>query len=289
MTYTDYCKILADFGTSPVYGVLQKKDPADKDKYIFDRKVFQDLCCYVESGFPVLTSIALPAGGHVVSLIGHTLDYKKTPSSMTGLIDSSEFLKQFIVVDDNFFPYQLLGFESDGANYAKEYDDNGVKVSIESLVTMTCPLAEKVFIPAEDARKKALKHCEKFLSTLKLTGAEPFVTRLFVTNSSSFKRRKLAYAKAGSDRACSLVVNLHLPHFVWIMELSPLALYPKGLCTAEIVLDATAGSAEEGVIYIRIGKQIYFARERTTVWNKIEDAPGQFPQYTHNLGEKDAA
>jgi hypothetical protein len=208
---------------------------------------------------------------------------------MTGFIDSSEFLKQFVVVDDNFFPYQLLGYEGDPENYATAYDDGVRRASIESIVTMTCPLAEKVFVPAEDARKKALKHCEKFLSTLKLTGSEPFVTRLFVTNSSSFKMRKLAYAKSGHDLASGLVVNLHLPHFVWVMEVSPLALYEKGLCTAELLFDATAGSAEEGVIYVRIGKQMYFARAKTTVWKKIEDALEQFPQYTHNLGEKVAA
>ena len=55
------------------------------------------------------------------------------------------------------------------------------------------------------------------------------------------------------------------------------------------MFDATAGSAEEGVIYVRIGKQMYFARAKTTVWKKIEDALEQFPQYTHNLGEKVAA
>lgn len=409
MTYTDYCKILSDFGTSPIYGLLQRKDystfsaqelmdlpkfvntlkqQADpvsvfvwkmlsekerialanynssapdtsrvqevvvqilnriigklpvyeskrfesvslrpettalvalnptgaslsrlnrmllEDAYpqelskmrsdaagtvVFDNEAFRDLYSYVESGFPVLASLRLPAGGHVVSLIGHTVDYKKPVAASTGFIDSSYFVKQFVVADDNFFPYQLLGYEDDVENYAEGYDEGGRRVSIESIVTMTCPLAEKVFVPAEDARKKALKHCEKFLSTLKLSASEPFVTRLFVTNSSSFKKRKLAYAKSGRDRACSLVVNLHLPHFVWVMEVSPLALYEKGLCTAEILLDATAGAAEEGVIYVRIGKQMYFAGERSTVWKKIEDAPEQFPQYTHNLGEKNAA
>jgi hypothetical protein len=126
----------------------------------------------------------------------------------------------------------------------------------------------------------------KFLSNLKLTGSEPFVTRLFVTNSSSFKRRKLADAKRGPDRASSLILSLHLPHFIWVMEVSPLDSYKKGLCTAEVVLDATAGAAEEAMIYIRIGKQMHFAGTSVTIFKKIEDAPEQFPQYTHNLGER---
>jgi hypothetical protein len=288
MTYTDYCKILSDFGTYPIYRVLQKRDATDQ--VITDPEAFQDLYSYVESGFPVLASLRLPAGGsHVVSLIGHTLDSNKAPGVTAGFVDSSHFLKQFVAVDDNFFPYQLLGYEGDLENYGAYYDEGGGAVGIEHVYMMTCPLPEKVFLPAEDARKKALKHCEKFLSYLKLTGGEPFVTRLFVTNSASFKKRKLADAKRESDRAASLVLSLHLPHFIWVMEVSPMEAYRNGKCTAEVVLDATAGAAEEAMIYIRIGKQMHFAGATTTISKKIEDAPEQFPQYTHNLGEKDAA
>jgi hypothetical protein len=34
---------------------------------------------------------------------------------------------------------------------------------------------------------------------------------------------------------------------------------------------------------------MHFACEATTLYQKIDDAPAQFPQYTHNLGEKDMA
>jgi hypothetical protein len=37
------------------------------------------------------------------------------------------------------------------------------------------------------------------------------------------------------------------------MEISPLDLYKKGKCTAEIILDATAGLLDDGIIYTRIG------------------------------------
>jgi hypothetical protein len=288
MTYTDYCKILSDFGTYPIYRFLQTRD-AKTNAVLKDPKAFEDLYCYVESGFPVLASLRLPSGGaHVVSLIGHTMDSNKAPSSTKGLIDSSEFLKQFVAVDDNFFPYQLLGYEGDLENYAGVYKDKDEKetAGIDHIYIMTCPLPEKVFLQAKDAREKALKHCEKFLSHLKLTGPEPFVTRLYVTNSASFKRRKLADAKKTSDRACGLILSLSLPHFIWVMEVSPLEQYKKQECTAEIVLDATAGATEEAMIYIRIGKKMHFAGTKLTIFNEIDDAPSSFPQYTHNLGEK---
>jgi hypothetical protein len=58
------------------------------------------------------------------------------------------------------------------------------------------------------------------------------------------------------------------------------------MCTAEVVLDATAGAAEEAMIYVRIGKQMNFAGTTSTIFKKIDDAPDEFPQYTHNLGER---
>jgi hypothetical protein len=275
MTYNDYCKILTDFGAFPVPQMIDSPES------------FQDLYSYVESGFPVLASIRLPQGGHVVGLTGHTLDYNAQITPTNGFVDSSQFLKQFIVVDDNFFPYQLLGYSGDPESYAEAYkkDPANDEVGIETIKVMTCPLPEKVFLPAKDARKKALKYCEIFASYIKNTGAEPFVTRMFVTSSSSFKKRKLLAAKINSDPASSLVANLHLPHFLWIMEISPVDIYKTGNCSAEIVLDATAGAAEDGVIYVRIGNQVHFAGKNTTVWNDIP-GPTIFSQYTHNLGER---
>lgn len=287
MTYADYCKILNDFGTCPVTAFLQKQD-ANKVT-VPDLDAFQDLCAYVESGFPVLASLRMASAGHVVSLVGHTLDYSTTITATTGFVDSSLFLKQFVVVDDNFFPYQKLGYENDPENYLGIYGKSPLsegKLGIKDIFTMTCPLPEKVFLPAKDAREKAMKHCQKFLSILKETGAEPFVCRLFVAGSSAFKRRKLASALSESDPASSLVANLHLPHFLWVMEISPVDLYKAGTCTAEIVLDATAGSAEDGIIYMRIGDQMHVAGKSQTIWKKI-DGPKQFTQYTHNLGEKE--
>jgi hypothetical protein len=286
MTYTDYCKILTEFGTYPVYRFLQKTD--SKGAVNFDAEAFQDLYSYVESGFPVLASLSLPSGRrHVVSIVGHTLDCKKTVVNTSGLVDSSHFLKQFVVVDDNCFPYQTLGYADDMENYAAMYEKENEKVGIEQIITMTCPLPEKVFLPAKNAREKALMHCDKFLSTLKLTGNEPFVMRLFVTSSSAFKRRKLEFAKLGPDRAAAVVTNLHLPHFVWLMELSPVEIYRQGLCTAEVLMDATAGTKEDGMIYIRIGKKIFLAGDKSAKYLEIADAPLRFPQYTHNLGEKE--
>jgi hypothetical protein len=293
MTYTDYSKILTEFGAYPVMAAVQRRDHKDKDpnKVVQDEAAFMDLCAYVESGFPVLASLRLKGDGHVVSLIGHTIDYDKLIPPNTLFIDSSYFLKQFIVVDDNASPYQLLGQDSDGENYAKIYDESpmvpGKPVNIKDIVTMTCPLPEKVFLPAAAARNKARKHLDAFNSILlQAGGKEPYVTRLFVTSSSAFKKRKLAIAKTHNDPASSVPGSLHLPHFLWVMEVYTHNEYPKGDCIAEVVLDSTAGSAEDGIVYIRVGDGLHIAATPETIWSKIP-GPNRFPQYTHNLGERE--
>lgn len=282
MTYSDYCHILTDFGTFPVCRMLQRPGTPG-----FDKEVFKDLYTYVESGFPVLASVRTPGGmGHVVTLMGHTIDYKKDPGVTTGFLDSSHFLKQFVAVDDNCFPYQLLGYDGDIEGYGEVYGHNGKMLGIEDITTMTCPLPEKIFLRAEKAREKAMAYCNAISSNLKLIGKEPFVTRLFVTTGASFKKRKLAQSKSknyGPDKAATFVLDLHLPHFIWVMEISPIDLYKNELCNAEIVLDATAGAGDDGVIYIRIGNQIFFDAK----FNRLADGRVEFPQYMHNLGEKE--
>jgi hypothetical protein len=114
MTYSDYAEILSQFGTHPV--IIRAKKAPEHDQV--EPKQFRDICTYVESGFPVLASFS----GHVVSLIGHTIDYSRRPKlDKEGFVDSSSFLKEFVVVDDNYFPYQLLGYKGNPDNYGQGY------------------------------------------------------------------------------------------------------------------------------------------------------------------------
>lgn len=132
--------------------------------------------------------------GHVVSVVGHTMDLNRKPTpNKHGWIDSSGFLKQFVVVDDNWFPCpQLLGYHNNPDNYG--HNTHG-KYSLEGLRTAVCPLPEKVYLPSEKARAQ----CEALLNQLiakhpaeVMAGkAGPLVTRMFVTTASSLKRRKL--------------------------------------------------------------------------------------------------
>lgn len=278
MTYADYSKILSDFGCHPLVILMKEKD----DSSAISNKSFNDVYSYVESGIPVLASF----GGHVGSLIGHTLDFTRSfkPDNQ-GVVASSAFLKQFILIDDNYFPYQLLGFRGDKENYSPSY-------SIDTIVSAVCPLPEKVYLPAGSASKQARVILRSLLSIYSRaafgpSNGEPLITRLFFTTGSSLKKRKLQMAEpekngVAFDRISAFVSDIRLPHFVWIMEIGSLSLYREGRAAAEIALDATANELEESAIYARVGSYLIVDDLR----KDFAGNPTTFPQYTHNLGER---
>ena len=278
MTYADYCVILSEFGSYPI--LMRLKENRNVAQY--DNAEYENLYSYIESGFPVLASYQ----GHVVTVIGHTIDYSKSVSpDADGFLSSSAFLKQLVVVDDNFFPYQLLGQKDDADNYGARYTNP--KYDICSIVVAVCPLPEKVFLPAEKARGVGLKYFKGLKRELETIGRGPYVTRLFVATNTAFKRRKLETnifsGRSGKIDVLSYYVSeFNLPHFVWVMEVSPIGLYKKGICAAEIVLDATSNVHESVVIYMRIGNTLVV----DGLQRKYAGCPEQFHQYTHNLGER---
>ncbi len=276
MTYADYAKIFSDFGTYPV--ILRLKSGNQKDEIDLNR--FLDLCVYVESGFPVLSSY----GTHVVSIIGHTLDFNQAlDSKETEFIDSPKFFNRFVVVDDNCFPYQFLGFKGDKKNYSRGYS---TEYSIENLVTAVCPLPEKVFLQADKARELFEANLKHFLHDITKLNSPPYIKRLFLTTNSSFKKRKIDYFKQNDqDSLLFHISTIRLPHFIWILEISPFEKYIESLCYAEFVIDPTASSYENPLIYARIGDTLYFSMGKEKK-KQFASNPKFFPQYTHNLGER---
>lgn len=260
------------------------------------------MCSYIESGFPILASIRR----HVLLIVGHTLDFtathhplfKQSPQDNLGFVDSSTFWKRMIVVDDNAFPYATLGFSGDPANYLTRfaYPPGESAPTIENIRTAVIPLPEKVYLPWKFARKHARKVFEQAPDLLDRArqGADgPLVSRLFLTNGSSWKSKKVEAWLAGRQNAqedvlLSIVADFRLPHFIWVLQTAPLSLYRKGLCTAEIVLDATAGQKDTPVLCGRVGNALLFrgdSADAATLKKSVSNAPVCWPLYRHNLGE----
>jgi hypothetical protein len=301
MTWADYSQILASFGCHPV--VIKPR--TDQTTWAQDIGAFHDIYSYVESGFPVLVSFK----GHVAVLIGHTVGdsvgiHAKDQILRNGVLSDTRFynsfalVKQFVVVDDNFFPYTLLGYPTDAQNYGKAFTRQLNPVpSIDSIFAAVVPLPEKAFLPADKARTLGYRYFEhrdaaplidSSLVDLKVPSGEPLIARLFLTTASSFKARKRLCGSGplggSADVLALLPVDLNLPHCVWVMEISPLSLYKDGFCVGEVVLDASASEDECDYIYMRIGKTVFRGGQQKTNNAGLM----RFCQYTHNLGERDA-
>lgn len=281
MTYSDYSSILSKFGAHPWIMRIRRPDANNPGDLVFDDEEYLDLCNYIESGFPVLASFL----GHVITIIGHTIDYGKAPNAdLDGFIENSSFYDRFIVMDDNFPPYQLLGDYNDTNNYGSLYANTNIGgpqgISMNSMITAVCPLPEKVFLTASIVREKARKYFLAYKN--RISTSEPIVLRLFLTTNSSFQLRKIQTLDySNPDIINYSVTQMKLPHFIWVIEAGPLSLYRQGKCTSEIVMDPTANPNENANIYMRVRNTLIYEG----ISHIAKDNPEEFSQYTHNLGE----
>ena len=261
-----------------------------------DKDTYLDIYSYVESGFPVLMSFYR----HVASIIGHTtrdtLAFKKPDEH--GFHNSFALLDQYVAVDDNFFPYQLLGdrAEPEARNYGRHFKGQlDPWPSKEDIFSAVVPLPEKAFMKARDARRIASGFFGKGTfraaidQTIKDEGGDPespLVTRLFLTSSNAFKDRKrlafLGQLDGEPDKLAQVPLLLDLPHFMWIMEIGPLDMYNKHFVVGGVALDASASLHERGLIYGRIGNMFTSAGKLKL----LSGARKSIYQYTHNLGER---
>ncbi|MGH7176740.1 MAG: hypothetical protein ACREJC_05110, partial [Tepidisphaeraceae bacterium] len=201
---------------------------------------------YVESGIPVLAAF----DGHVAILFGHRSDFSAAagaiPAAGSSFVFSSQFNRAFIGNDDNGWPYQVL------ENVAKPdgmiFPDQSVKPSytISDVKQFIAPLPERVYLSADKfqvlvtALLGHAKYGYKVLSP-QLSKVQPCL-RLFLTSGRSYKKR-LVTRGMGSPDVLEMYLNLPLPHFIWVCELSDVKLYPNRVL-GEIIWDATRNEHE---------------------------------------------
>jgi hypothetical protein len=287
MNWSDYSEILSGFGCHPL--VLREVNTAADG--------FQEVYSYIESGFPVLAS----TGSHVLTLIGHTLKRDRTPLVKGGLIDTSCFVDSLIVADDNALPYQRLKWESPDDEYGAIYrkkDSNGnpdrsTDLTIRDIKNCVVPLAEKVFLPARFARIALIRLLETFAANepviKELLAREQLVVRQFVTSGAAIKTAARERFLSTGARLFTRLVQLPLPHFVWVMELSSLEGYRANACVGEIVVDATANEHDiVAPLFMRI-------QAKLVVGVNYEEEEGETPNlqalplFSNNLGARKPA
>lgn len=266
MTYNDYSQILTEFGVYP----LVEKGKIEQDKSNLDfLKNEEELYVYLESGFPVIASY----GNHVAAIVGHTLKQEK-PALTMRFTSTHEMVESYLIVDDNLFPYAKLG-------------DNGYKYSKTSIKTIVVPLPEKVFLTANKiiTYVDRMQSSKKFEARMRDIAGGPFLRRIFIATSISYKRElQKFYVKTGSE-AAGTVLAMKLPHYVWVVEIMNQASYGALEADAVFLLDPTAEPTKslDKVILFRNLAGSYSLPDSTGKPRVAHDPVQKMPMFIHNL------
>ncbi|MDX9703754.1 MAG: hypothetical protein RBU23_12035 [Candidatus Auribacterota bacterium] len=221
--------ILKNLGFAPEY--------YPKDLYPDD--FFKLIYYYIESGFPLL--IGLPR--HATVLIGHhfELDFKsikKYEKNKYFYYNSADLISDYVINDDNFLPYGFLSKDkTKKTNYS--FDD------IDSFIVC---LPEKVYLSAEYLEELIISILNTDISFSKhslLYNKDELILRIYLTSSKSYKSFRRNVDGQLYDDIEKIYLEMPMPKFIWVAELSNIENYKKGNIFGEIIIDATANRYDD--------------------------------------------
>jgi hypothetical protein len=237
---------------------------------------------YVESAVPVIAVLQNDQGiGHVVIIIGRTsispdnlLDFPEiyNLSNGTTIHDFYDQPFEYVMIDDNHPPYRVAPLNNPALHYSSFPEWNGCRIT-----NIVVPLYKRVYMEADEAKRLARDVLEK----MGPSKAGHWVIRLFLTSSRSFKHA-VACNPSMDLVLKELLINLSMPKFVWVAELSNKDLLKKGLASGMILMDATQPKPRREGVLAYFAENTYFAMANRTT-NRINLAISPFLIYSNNL------
>lgn len=250
-------RAIAEAGYQPL--VLPKRD------------IGQAILPYVESGIPVILGLKVDGGlGHAVTVIGRVFAKQENPTDR-----AIDYVPAFIVHDDQSGPYMWLPtddqasttFPLGDSTIKRHTSERLIELNVRSHVVVAIALmSTRVFSTAARAEYNARSVIDQILDGLpaarqaladqglpvndrlldELESAHRtrrLVLRTYLTSAAGY-RRHLAQGTA-SDNLKDALLDLHLPHFTWITEVSTVDSYNQSSpgmrrIYGHTVLDATS-------------------------------------------------
>ncbi|WP_291323725.1 papain-like cysteine protease family protein [Desulfonatronospira sp.] len=208
---------------------------------IFVRDLYSDhaffyelLYAYVESGIPLVA--AMHGKQHALAIVGHGDLYSAVDvcrRSQNKIVNSLCCNNSLIANDDNKLPFSKIFFEKKPCS-AGEY----LLTDIDGFVV---PLYEKMYLNAENVMRLLPGLINSNLVSMQTH--DKLVLRVFMTSARSFKQkqRKAVLIDPLMKRT---QLELPLPKFVWIAEMTTPELYDSRQVLYRWILDATANPYE---------------------------------------------
>lgn len=243
---------------------------------------------YIDSGLPIIVALENEKVGlgHAVIYIGHgssnmqnTNKLKKCDGKKpVSIFDSADITRQYVAIDDNFPPYQMLSLKKPTSYYN---DPDFRKCKIVSIVV---PLYQKIHMEAFAAREIVLDILKDPDIGWSSKYSKNVIFKLFLTSSRSYKE-KTAHNSNLNALLRELLMYSFLPKFVWICELYESKVdFLKGDVSGLILLDATEPSADfkKSLILVAYPNVIISTNEKAEVVFRNEKI-NKFNKYVNNL------
>ncbi len=144
------------------------------------------------------------------------------------------------------------------------------------LINIIVPLYPKIYSEATQARRTILN----ILKAFDLPFENEIVIRLFLTSSRSFKSEIIMDDKF--DVALNrVIIDIGMPKFVWVCELSDKSLFKDNKSKGLIVLDATDGFSRISLIFILLPNSLLINRDGELI--VINISFNNFSYFKNNL------
>lgn len=213
-----------------------------RNNYSTEPGKFQELFnCYVESGFPLTVCLANPSnknGGHAVVCIGRQkIDKSTMTTTKTILSGSHNYVfwnahnNNIVFNDDNFPCYQLTSFDTPTQYYSNPVF-NGMIIS-HFIVPLYC----KIYLPAEIAIDAS-----NYLIANLIKAPDGSCVKTFLTSNRSYREYLLNNPDFTSSQK-QVYLQIEMPKFVWVTEVSTQSQFKNDKVNAIILLDATGNKS----------------------------------------------
>lgn len=267
------------FGTK-VYSSNQSTD-----KYsTFKQNEFKDLMLiYVDSGIPIIARLTSKDEAHAILIIGRKefekISIKKGFFSSKKRHNFSELYNEILVMNDNYFPYQIVEYDSPGSDNGNPYKFDGFIV----------PLHPKVHIDASQFKEFfnfTISNLRKFEETSHIdfiNDEEDNITRFFLTSSRSYKN----YLTTSPNLSASfktLLINKTMPKFIWVAEIIDGVEYSnQSFVKSIIVADATESGNNQAFLFATNSNYLVLRKEVGYIIYELENNKEKFYTFTNNL------
>ncbi len=241
------------------------------------------LTYYIESGIPVIAHVESANINHALVFIGQQefpnsdIEFPKSSNpNVLEVSDSADLNRKFIVIDDNYPPYQQVDFET-----PLQHWKNGKNAVIKGMIV---PLYKNIHLEAVQAMKYSKNIIEDSLIGFKYLFYNKIFIRLLLTSSRSFKFI-VNKSDTINEELKELFIKQTMPKFVWLAEITTIEHLGKGKAIGMILIDATAYNYDfrESILGIVYPDCYIFRQEKQ--FKKINMTVKPFKIYKNLNGE----